>query len=85
MVADVLEHLDRQHSIEAARGSEAIDVGGYHVDVVQPELSAPRQDELALQFRVGDGEDPRARMALGDPDGEGTPATPEVQHVHAVG
>ncbi len=64
VVAHVLEHLDRDHPVEAALARrEDIHVGGGDRDV--PEAPAGRfgQDVLPLGGRVRDPEDARARVA----------------------
>ena len=66
-VAHVLEHLDRDHPVESARGREVVDVGGDDLEVAQPAAFARGLDPLALAVRVRDAGDRRARVLLGQP------------------
>jgi hypothetical protein len=76
----VLEHLDRGDAVETAVGVEDVRVGRDHLDVG----GCPRADELALHRRVGDREDARAGIALGEPQRERAPAAAEIEDLHPV-
>jgi hypothetical protein len=48
VVADVLEHLDGHHAIEAIRGVEDVDVGDFDIDVLEAAACGFRRDGCAL-------------------------------------
>ena len=62
-----------------------VDVARHDLDVFELALGTAREDELALGLRIRNRQHAAARVALGDPERERTPAATEVQDRHAVG
>ena len=85
-VVEVLEHLDRDDTVEARRLEvEVVDVGGDDQDPVGDAAALGLGlDPEPLRGRVGDAGDAAARVALSDPEADRAPATAEVEHVLAV-
>ncbi len=84
VVTHVLEHFDRHDPVVLARRVEAVHVAGDDLDVVQPPLAGQGLDELALRRRVGNRGYRAIREMLRNPQGQRSPATAQVEHVHAV-
>ena len=92
MVADVLEHLDRHHPIEApltagteARWLEGADIRGHHREVAEAPVGRFGVDVGLLGAGVGDGDDLRRRVALGQEQRERSPAGSELEDPITVG
>ena len=80
-VAHVLEHLDRDHPVEAPPRVELAHVGRDDLEVVQPQAAGPVQDEDALRLGVRHRQHAAAGKALGGPQGQGAPAAAQLEHV----
>jgi hypothetical protein len=85
VIAHVLEHLDRDHAIEARVGLERVHVGGHDREVVEEGPVRRLADRLRLTLRVRDRQHARARIPLRAPERERAPAAAEVEHALAVG
>jgi hypothetical protein len=86
VVAHVLEHLDRDHAVEASLGRkfEHVGVAGDNVDIAQAACCGARVDEFLLRARIRNGSDARSGKVRRHPQRERTPAAAEFEDLFAI-
>ena len=68
VVANVLEHLDRDHPVESVFRLEGIDVLGDDLEVFQSPLTGLPEYEVALGVGVGNGGNAGIRIVPSHPE-----------------
>jgi hypothetical protein len=83
-VPHMFEHFHRHDAVKTTVSSEAVHVFSQHLYTVETLGCTAIEEVPALNRRIGDRKHAAARIVASDPHAHGTPAAPEIQHIHAV-
>ena len=85
VILHVLEHLDRHHPVEfPVRQIQLRHIGRVDLHIAQPPPRRLAHDVFFLCPRVGNPENPRVRILLRHPQGQGSPPAAQLEHALTV-